>query len=313
MIHLCTRDDLRNVEPLRIGTHDGSFHADEVFATAILLIAYQTIAVVRTRNPDVLAKQTVVLDVGGVYQPSEGRFDHHQKGGARKREDGTEYATAGLVWDSRGLSAIRQLLEPGLSNVDARDIRDRLDQAFFRYVDAVDCGAEVPGPIAFQASSMISGFNPSWDDPAADYDTRFAQAVEFAAAIVRNLVRDAAARLRARDLVSRAGTLEDGRIVVLETGAPWAEAVVNTRPDALFVLFPEASGTGNWMVRVVPAELGSFRARKDLPEAWAGLRGKDLDAVTGVAGCVFAHNGRFVCAHATQDGALQLARLALQA
>lgn len=310
MIKLRTTDDLRDIEPLCIGTHDGSFHADEVFATAILLIAHQTIAVVRTRDQRVLDKQPVVLDVGGVYQPCEGRFDHHQKGGARKREDGAPYATAGLVWDSKGLSAIHQI-ERGISQADAREIRDQLDLAFFQYVDAVDCGVEVPGGSAFQASSMISEFNPSWDDPAADYDTRFAQAVEFATTIVRNLVHNAAAGLRARDLVLQADSLEDGRILVLESGAPWAEPIVAARPEVLFVLFPESSGTGNWMVQVVPAELGSFRARKDLPEAWAGLRGEALDAVTGVPGCLFAHNGRFICGHTTRDGALQLARRAL--
>lgn len=312
MINLNTGKGPQNIRPLSIGTHNGTFHADEVFATAILLISYQTISVERTRDPEVLKRKAAVLDVGEVYQPHNGRFDHHQKGGARKREDGTEYATAGLVWDSEGLFAIHRL-DPSLPKAYIRSIRDRLDHEFFRHIDAVDCGVEVPGPIAFQASSMISGFNPSWDDPAADYDACFAQAVEFAAAIVRNLVREAAAMLRARDVVLQAGTTDNGHILVLETAAPWAEAVFNIRPDVLFVVFPESSGSGHWMVQVVPEELGGFRARKDLPEAWAGLRGKALDAVTGVNGCLFAHNGRFICGHTNRAGALQLARKALTA
>lgn len=66
-----------------IGTHSGTFHCDEALAVFLLrlLPAYGPSAeLVRTRDPALLEDCTVVVDVGGVYDPAALRFDHHQRG-----------------------------------------------------------------------------------------------------------------------------------------------------------------------------------------------------------------------------------------
>ena len=64
-----------------IGTHDGSFHCDEALAVSMLklLPQYSDAVVVRTRNPELLAKCGIVVDVGAVYDADTNRFDHHQR------------------------------------------------------------------------------------------------------------------------------------------------------------------------------------------------------------------------------------------
>jgi hypothetical protein len=62
----------------------------------------------------------------------------------------------------------------------------------------------------------------------------------------------------------------------------------------------------------VPPEPGSFEQRLPLPEHWAGLQNEALAAETGVADAVFVHLRRFVAAAKTLDGALALARLAME-
>jgi len=66
---------------MRIIIHDGNFHADELFACALLWEAFHSdIPITRTRqitteemnDPDVW-----VLDVGGEYSPLKHNFDHH--------------------------------------------------------------------------------------------------------------------------------------------------------------------------------------------------------------------------------------------
>ncbi|MGH2895464.1 MAG: MYG1 family protein, partial [Solirubrobacteraceae bacterium] len=57
-----------------IATHDGSFHADEVFAIAALGLLGEPFEVVRTRDRDVLARADVRVDVGFRYDPSSGDF-----------------------------------------------------------------------------------------------------------------------------------------------------------------------------------------------------------------------------------------------
>ena len=63
--------------PRSFGTHDGTFHADEVTACALLLLCDQIdeVQIFRTRDPEVLKQCEFVCDVGGVYAPEQKLFD----------------------------------------------------------------------------------------------------------------------------------------------------------------------------------------------------------------------------------------------
>jgi uncharacterized UPF0160 family protein len=77
---------------------------------------------------------------------------------------------------------------------------------------------------------------------------------------------------------------------------------------ALYVVRPAGNG---WTVSAVPPERGSFGQRQPLPEAWAGLRDGELAQVTGVADASFCHPARFVCGAQSREGAVALARRAV--
>lgn len=64
-----------------IGTHDGTFHCDEVLACWMLkqIPKYKSASIMRTRDNNLLATCDIVVDVGGVYDPKKSRFDHHQR------------------------------------------------------------------------------------------------------------------------------------------------------------------------------------------------------------------------------------------
>src|SRR3984885_3813338 len=63
-----------------LGTHDGAFHADEVTACALLCLfnLIDLDKIVRTRDPNRLSQCEYVCDVGGIYEPADKQFDHHQ-------------------------------------------------------------------------------------------------------------------------------------------------------------------------------------------------------------------------------------------
>ena len=67
--------------PPVIGTHNGTFHCDEVFACYMLklLPEYQNATIVRTRDPKLLSECDILVDVGGIYDPTIHRYDHHQR------------------------------------------------------------------------------------------------------------------------------------------------------------------------------------------------------------------------------------------
>src|SRR3989344_202259 len=116
-------------------THSGNFHTDEVFACAVLsLLNDGNIEVIRSRKKEVWVTGDYVVDVGGEYDPSRGRFDHHQEGGAGVRPNGIPYSSFGLVWKEFGEKI------SGSSYV-ARVIDERVAQP----VDAGDNGFETFG------------------------------------------------------------------------------------------------------------------------------------------------------------------------
>ena len=68
----------------KIITHDGLFHADEVFAIALLLETRYEVPIHRTRDKSAMDTflrdpDVFVLDVGGEYDVVYHNFDHHQK------------------------------------------------------------------------------------------------------------------------------------------------------------------------------------------------------------------------------------------
>ena len=97
-----------NLKPLRINifmiasTHDGRFHADEIFALAVLNLFYPDLEIVRSRDENVYKNADIIVDVGHVYDPDNLIFDHHQRSFTLKRGSGIPYASFGLVWKQYG-------------------------------------------------------------------------------------------------------------------------------------------------------------------------------------------------------------------
>ncbi|MCF6276988.1 MAG: MYG1 family protein [Candidatus Magasanikbacteria bacterium] len=289
-----------------VGTHNGVFHADDVFSIASLRLALGEIKIIRTRNPEVLMECDIRVDVGGKDFPDNGDFDHHQRGGAGFRENGIPYASFGLIWKSFGLQ---------ISQGD-KGVADLVERNLVMPVDAGDCGhtfyeVNGGGVLPNTISNMISSLNPSWQEEGLNFDACFKQAVEMAEVLLRREIVKAQGEVLARKVVREAiSGAEDSRLVVLDRFCPWQEVVV-TESDALFVLFP--APTGDWRIQCVPPTLGSFGKRKPLPEAWAGKRGEELAKMTGVVDAIFVHIGLFIGGAQSREGILRLAELALAA
>ena len=67
------------MSPVKIGTHDGVFHCDEVLSCVMLklLPRYRDADILRTRDQASLDECAVVVDVGGEFDPTRERYDNH--------------------------------------------------------------------------------------------------------------------------------------------------------------------------------------------------------------------------------------------
>lgn len=308
-----------------IATHSGKFHADDVWAAAVLNLVFPGSELLRTRDPAVIARADFAVDVGGVWDPEKGRFDHHQKGFQGARASGVVYASAGLVWKEYGPRCVKLVAEQAghaLSDTQATEIAHAIDADLVQYLDMSDTGAAKNAPGSYGLSAIISGFNPGWlDEQAAGSAeaadalrmTRFRRAMEIATDIVRNGVLYRVGAFQAVQQVRQSQRLDDGRLLFLKNSAlPWASIVRNEMPQVLFVI-SHSVAEQRYMLHTVPSAAETFDARKDLPQHWAGLQGEELAAATGVPDAVFCHNNLFIAACKSWDGVLNMARQALDA
>jgi len=307
-----------------IATHSGKFHADDVWAVAVLDMVFPGSELVRTRDPEIIGRADFAVDVGGAWDAASGRFDHHQKGFQGARASGVVYASAGLVWKEFGARCVslvaKERTGQDLNAEQARDIAYAVDADLVQYLDMSDTGAARNAPGGYGLSAIVSGFNPNWLDEQVAGDgaealrmERFRRAMALAADILVNNVVYRVGALLAVQQVRQAERLENRRVLFLENSAlPWAAIVRNEMPEVLFVISHSAAEQ-RYMIHTVPAAADTFEARKDLPRFWAGLQGAELAAVTGVPDAVFCHNNVFIAACKSYEGIREMARLALAA
>lgn len=145
---------LRN-EIIKVGTHDGRFHADEVMGVTLLKIMYEylghKIQLFRTRDQLLLDQCDIVLDVGQVYDPSQRRFDHHQKSCSetftednegKEGQEGKDkilLSSAGMAWKEFGKIIVElYCTHENRGMVDATIIEEAYNQIYHSVVKEID-------------------------------------------------------------------------------------------------------------------------------------------------------------------------------
>jgi uncharacterized UPF0160 family protein len=281
-------------------THDGNFHADDVFSIAALKCIFPSFNLIRTRNNEIINSADIVLDVGGEYNPDNGRFDHHQRGGAGQREDGIPFSSFGLIWKKYGVQICQ----------GDQEVAESVDAGLVSVIDAIDCGHTTGVSTGISLSHTISMFNPTWQEEG-DFDACFNQAVTFASQVLARFIASVNGGISAKTIVAKAiDDAQDPRVIVLQKYTPWKRTVHSLSKEALYVVYP--SQTGQWRIQTVPVELGSFEDRKALPKSWAGLNGEALKQVTGIDDAMFCHNGLFIAGCESYSSTMKMAEIALK-
>ncbi len=257
-------------------THSGLFHADDVFATALLRILNPAFTYTRgTRVPEDF--DGIVYDIGC------GEFDHHQAD-SRVRENGVPYAAFGLVWERYG----KEILE----EKDA----EMFDREFVQMIDMTDnTGKQNP------VSDIIRHMNPEWNEHRSS-DEAFAEAVTFAEHTLRAHFKRIRANRAAYHLVRAKLAGARNNILYLGDFIPWREALADSEIN--YVIYRSLRGEYN--VQVVDRNVADVAAHY-FPREWRGRPVEELKRISGIPGLHFCHNGGFLCAVDTLEDAWKVA------
>jgi len=324
---------------IKIGTHNGTFHCDEVMACYLLklLPEYKDADIVRSRDPAVLATCDIVVDVGGVFNASQCRYDHHQRSfddsmhslSNEKYAWKTKLSSAGLVYYHYGERILSHLLNSTPKDSFVQILFQKIYENLIEEIDAIDNGIDVctAGTPRYIVSTTLSNrvgrCNPRWNQKDHSETDGFYKAMTIVGEEFQDRIgfyRDSwwpARSLVETTLSNRFSVHPSGKIAVIETGGcPWKdhlftlEKELNIQDQILYLIYEDLSG--QWRVQCVPKELGTFTNRKSLPEAWCGIRDEELSSLTGIDGCVFVHASGFIGGNKTRKGVMEMAVKALE-
>ncbi len=262
--------------------------------------------IIRTRDEDVIKslnkEQGYVVDVGGVYDEEENKFDHHQKGGAGKRPNGIDYSSFGLVWKKFGSTI-----------ADSERAAGVIDQNLVAPIDAHDNGVSLMDKTHEVTPYIIQNFfanmRPTWREGDENMDKIFLHCVEIAKEVLWREIIQTKDALEAEVYVMEAYQKSDNKkIIVLDKNYPCQ--IFGNLPEPIFVVYPRTDGT--WGAKTVQNDPKSFKVRKSFPASWGRLKDQELSEISGVTDAVFCHGALYFAIAKSKEGAIKLAQVALE-
>ena len=283
-------------------THNGTMHADEVFATAFLDLYFGDFKVARVSEiNNEISNTAIIYDIG------KGKFDHHQKD-ARLRDNGIKYSSFGLLFEEYGMSYLKSLK---LKNT--KDIYNYFIKDFIEGIDAIDNGIFPDIKAIYKVktiSDIIKIFNPSYGSNDKE-DEQFIKAVSLAEIILTEELKNVVGKVNASKKVKRILSKTTGPLLILDEYLPYEETVLTSLAGKKikFVIYP--SNRGGYNIKTVPISTTDKSSRVYFPKAWGGLSSQALEKACGIKGATFCHVNRFLMSTSDLEIAKKIVELAL--
>ncbi len=128
---------------MKIITHNGQFHADEVLAFTILNYVFENCKLERTRDQKIIDEGDIIIDVGKIYDSENNKFDHHQEDCNELfyEKSNIPMSSVGMVYKKYGKSYLNKLLsiESSIDYIDD-NLYNEVYENIIKEVDAIDNG-----------------------------------------------------------------------------------------------------------------------------------------------------------------------------
>lgn len=293
---------------MKIVTHDGGFHTDEVVAIALLkkFVVPQATEVIRTRDDFKLKQYTVdktvfVVDVGRQFEEKNKNFDHHQRTFNEKWEDGIGLSSCGLVWRYiRKKGFLKKYNRKSLANIEERIIKkiDLHDNGFRNWPLATMFS------LCNREDNTMSDFNKALDIAKTFIDNIFYQ----------ELMNEKNEKIFEQDLKNHDGGEIFHSQLSIKNGLLLKKLANETRSLVVLYKNQEHEDEIKWCVKSlnryeddVDEPIGALA-----PEELRGLSNYKLINRSKIKGAVFVHRAGFMCVCKSKKSALQMADLMIE-
>jgi uncharacterized UPF0160 family protein len=323
------------MEKIVIATHNGTFHADEVTAYAILNYLFPNNELIRTRESEIIHKANIVIDVGQVYDQTNHRYDHHQSSFNQSIDNQSQItlSSAGLIYKHFGDQLLDKFCTENkieknekayndiyyrlIAEIDAHDngIRQYSDN-FYEQIANGEIKQKFFMNLSFgQIISKLNTQDPSNDE---EQDKAFKKAVSLAWDILSinikhyfqsqtnfandYVIMEQAMKNRFNDHIS-------GKIVIVEQNCiNWRKCLgiyEGEHPDEPKISFIVYKGNNSWNVRAISDQL--FINRENLLPTEEMLK-----SVKVPDDIIFVHVKLFIAASKTIQTAIEMAIVSLK-
>jgi uncharacterized UPF0160 family protein len=277
---------------MKIITHDGTFHTDEVFAIALLKkFVKSNVEVIRTRDEKVLAeskkdKNVFVIDVGREFNFSMKNFDHHQREFNYRWKEGILYSSCGLIWNflkKKGYLKkynYKTLLSIENKLIKKIDLHDN-GETFWSLSNMVK--------ICNREDNTMEDFNKALNLASTYLDNTFYQ--ENHAEGLNDFFEEDLKKYNG-DKIFYSSLPNNGSFL----------KYLSTRTNAEVLIYKQLDEEGNdkWYAKSITKyntiKKNNYEVFSSLaPETWRGLSNNELKSVTKLKGSVFVHKTGYLC------------------
>lgn len=247
---------------INVVTHDGIFHADEIFA--VMLLGYYLegeLSILRTRDKNIIDEyiddeNVYLVDVGGIHDSSKLCFDHHQN----RDIPSSNLLVFNYLYNKNYIDDdIHMELFPFIQGISDFDIN---------FNNVINYWKEFNSDHKYRIlSTIISGFNRDPNNHEQQHN-QFMNAVSFARQVYMNEIYAANQRIDAERIYGEGVRLNDDTIRFYEFCSIWKD-----KGKYKYAIQPNPQG---WAV------ISSDSSKYPLPDASA------YDSF------IFQHKGRFI-------------------
>jgi uncharacterized UPF0160 family protein len=330
-----------NNDVVKIVTHNGQFHADDVLACALLKLIIPNSDIFRTRNDNIINNCEYVVDVGRIYNPDNNRFDHHQKGcyEVYSKNYDTPMSSVGMVYKKFGKDIIETLLKQyngDIEKVNINYITNTMYKSFIKEIDCIDNGISNNSLnetnnneknkyfITTNFSSTINKFNSIDSYDHNEQMVRFSEAMDYAILmfkvhlfnyIDKSIVFEKDGEIVKIVMEERFKYDKDGQIIVFTTQCTNSmnhiksyektnEIDINSKNSIKYVIY--LGDTDEYRIRAMPSDKifvnrRNLKTKEELEQLDETLKDK----------IIFIHNCKFVGGTKDLESAIKIAQLSL--
>lgn len=316
-----------------IVTHSGYFHLDEVMAAAMVdLLGLWNGTVIRTRDRSVITEnigKAIIIDVGGIYDPENLQFDHHQATfdeyfDSQAKGLGIKMSSCGLVYLHLGAE---------LFGSERSDLVSELHTKFYKfYIQEIDANDNGVSELKDEYTSQVFRYTRRWNlnavignwngllvadsgPLAEEQDRRFYEALSFCKSLLKRTLEKFVAQEKSyaltKEIFDRAElhTHQGNIVLVLDEKCDYYETTRELKygnSEWVFTVIPRESGKNDptrdqWQIRTVGVSGKKFQNKMDI------LKAEDAKELIG-DDLIFVHNNRFIAATRNKESAILLAK-----